>query len=356
MATTDLPQEILIDIFSRLPAKSVGKCRCLAKTWRTLLSTPQFIKSHLIRKPHQQNLILIAPSGSVHFAASAAVDGAVSRKLQSPENMIEVAGSCDGLVLLVDEDRKLLVNPITQQQIEITDSPLALTKRESFSMYGLGHDRINDDYKIVALSYWDTDNEHNPDCADTFVDVYSVTRGVWKRVDNSPYDHAVPHLSCGAFVSGAIHWLASSREEGYTSVIAAFDLAREVFDEMPAPSGVDLGKFVFWKLVVLEGCLCLVDAGRDRSDVWIMKEYGVGESWTKLSIEGGCVYDIIKPLCFDGDDEEIVLMTEGESLVVYNVKAKLFRDMVVDGVPAMFVDGGVFVDSLVSPALCEQVM
>ncbi|XP_042052670.1 F-box protein CPR1-like [Salvia splendens] len=354
MATSDLPQEILIDIFSRLPAKSVGKCRCLAKTWQTLLSSPQFIKSHLIRSPPQENLILITPSGSVHSAAAA--DGAVSSKLQSLQNITEFAGSCDGLVLLVDDkDRKLLVNPITLQLIEITDSPLALTKGESFSMYGLGHDPISDDYKIVALSYWDTDNEYNPDCADTFVDVYSVGRGVWRRADNSPYDHAVPHLACGAFVGGKIHWLASSREEGYASVIAAFDLAREVFDEMPAPKDVDVGKFVFYKLVFLGGCLCLVDAQRDITRVWVMKEYGVGESWRRFIIEGECESDVIKPLCFDGD-EEVVLLTEGESLVVHDAKGKSIREMVVDGVPAVFVDGGVFLHNLVSPSLHEEVM
>ncbi|KAL1548477.1 F-box protein CPR1-like [Salvia divinorum] len=354
MATSDLPQEILIDIFSRLPAKSVGKCRCLAKTWQTLLSSTQFIKSHLNRIPPHENLMLITPSGSVYSAAS--VDGAVSSKLQSPENITELAGSCDGLVLLVDdEDRKLLVNPITMQLIEITDSPLALTKGESFSMYGLGHDMISDDYKIVVLSYWDSDNECNPDCADTFVDVYSVGRGVWRRAVNSPYDHAVPHLACGAFVSGKIHWLASSREEGYPSVIAAFDLAREVFDEMPAPKDADAEKLVLYKLVVLGGCLCLFDVQRDRTHVWIMKEYGVGESWRRFSIEGEWEFDVIKPLCFDGD-EEVVWLTEEESLVVYNAKGKSFREKVVDGVPAMFVDGGVFLPSLVSPALHEEVM
>ncbi|KAG6433632.1 hypothetical protein SASPL_105247 [Salvia splendens] len=141
-------------------------------------------------------------------------------------------------------------------------------------MYGLGHDPISGDYKIVELSYWDTDNEYNLDCANTFVDVYYVGRGIWRRADNSPYDHAVPHLACGAFMGGKIRWLASSREEGYASVIAAFDLAREVFDEMPAPKDVDVGKFVFYKLVFLSGCLCLVDAQRDITRVWVMKEYG----------------------------------------------------------------------------------
>ncbi|KAL0414714.1 UNVERIFIED_CONTAM: F-box/kelch-repeat protein [Sesamum radiatum] len=350
MEASDLPQEILIDIFSRLPPKSVGKCRCLAKLWRKLLSTPQFIKSHLTRKTHQEYLILITPSHSVH-SISTIKDDAISRKLELPGDWTEVVGSCDGLVLLVNEDyEKFLVNPITLQQITVPNSPLALNRRESFSMHGFGYDSSSDDYKVVTLSYYNTDNEYEPDCVDTFVDVYSVKRGVWKRIDSSPYDHAVPELSPGAFVNGAIHWLASSREPGYPSVIAAFNLADEVFVEIPAPSGVDVQNFVFNKLVVLGGYLCMIDTrGNGPTDVWIMKEYGLVDSWTKFSIHGDHEWDVVKPLCLIGD-EEVVLVTEGETLVVYNRTVGTLRDMVVDGAPAMAIDGGTFMESLVSPA------
>ncbi|KAL0348691.1 UNVERIFIED_CONTAM: F-box protein DOR [Sesamum angustifolium] len=125
MEAGDLPQEILIDIFSRLPPKSVGKCRCLAKLWRKLLSTPQFIKSHLTRKTHQENLILITPSHSVHLISNIK-DDAISRKLELPGDWTELVGSCDGLIFLVNEDyEKFLVNPITLQQITVPNSPLA---------------------------------------------------------------------------------------------------------------------------------------------------------------------------------------------------------------------------------------
>ncbi|KAK4425840.1 F-box/kelch-repeat protein [Sesamum alatum] len=350
MEAGDLPREILIDIFSRLPPKSVGKCRCLAKIWRQQLSTPHFIKSHLTRKTRQENLILITPSHSIH-SISTIKDDAISRKLELPGNWTEVVGSCDGMVLLVNEDHeKFLVNPITLQQVQLPNSPQALNRMESFSMHGFGYDSSSDDYKVVTLSYYDTDNEYEPDCVDTFVDVYSVKRGVWKRVNSSPYDHAVPEPSPGAFVNGAIHWLASSREPGYPSVIAAFNLVDEVFDEIPAPSSVDVQNFVFNKLVTLGDCLCLIDArGNGPTNVWIMKEYGLKESWTKFSINGDYEWDIVKPLCLIGD-EEVVLVTEGETLVVYNRTSGTLRDMVVDGGPASAIDGGTFLESLVSPA------
>ncbi|PIN18019.1 hypothetical protein CDL12_09317 [Handroanthus impetiginosus] len=321
MAKPELPEEILIDVFSRLPAKSVGKCRCLSKQWCTLLSTPQFIKSHLNRKTHQENLILITPSDSLYTIATIK-DDTVSRKLELPSNWLE--------------------------QVKIPDSPLALEWGESFSMHGFGYDIYTDDYKIVTLSYYATKKEHEPDCEKKFVDVYSVKKRVWKRVESSRYDHAVPELSSGAFVNGAIHWLASGRESGHPSVIVAFNFANEVFDEIPAPNDADVGKFVFNKLGVLGGRLCMIDAR--SQDVWIMEEYGVKDSWTKFSIEVDYDLGISKPFCFIGD-EEAVFGTEEDRLIVYNVKEGALRGMVVDGAPAEFADGGAFVGSLVLPAL-----
>lgn len=343
--TSQFPQEILIEILSRLPAKSVGKCRCVSKPWKDLLSSQQFIS-----KTHQENLILISPSQSLQTISTIQVDG-FSRNLEwLPDAWATIVGSSNGLVLLInEEDDKILVNPITLQKVHVPDSPVALYKPGSFSMHGFGYDSSSNDYKIVTLSHFDTDNEYEPDCADTFVDVYSVKSGVWKRLDSSPYDHAVPELASGAFVNGAIHWLASSREPGYRSVIAAFDLVREAFDEIPAPSSVDVERFVFHKLVVLGGCLCMIDSiGGDGIDVWIMKEYGLVDSWTKFSINGDSELDVVKPLCYVGDGE-VVFLTEEESLVIYDPKSGTCTDMIVDGVPAKFLDGGTFVESLVSP-------
>lgn len=352
-ATTELPPEILTDIFTRLPVTSIGKCRCLSKPWSSLLSTPQFIKSHLNRKPYHESLLLVSPSHSIHTITDARYAD-VSTKLELLGDWSEVVGSCNGLVLLVnDEEEKFLVNPVTLEQVEIGESPQALDRDESFRMYGFGYDSCSDDYKIVTLSYNDTFNEHEPDCVDTFVDVYSVKRGSWRRVDSSPYDHAVPEIWPGAFVNGAIHWLASSREPGFYSVIAAFDLADEAFRQLPAPIGVDVEKFVFNKLVVLGGCLCMFDG---RVDFWVMKEYGLAESWTKFSISAHYDWDFVKPLCFVGSEDEVedqdvvVLLTEGETLVAFHQKEGMLRDMVVDGGPATFIDAVTFVESLVSPA------
>ncbi|KAL0348693.1 UNVERIFIED_CONTAM: hypothetical protein Sangu_1097100 [Sesamum angustifolium] len=214
-------------------------------------------------------------------------------------------------------------------------------------MHGFGFDSSSDDYKVVTLS----------SCQRvTFVDMCSVKSGVWKRVGISPYYHQFPHLSSwavykksfcpGAFVNGAIHWVVPGREPGSPSVIAAFNLADEVFDEIPAPSGVETLNFILNKLVVRGGCLCLMYTRKyGQTDVWTMEEYGLKESWTHLRIQN----DMRRPLGWLGD-EEVVLLTKYDSLVVYNRTNGTLRKMRIDGHFTRVLDGCTFMESLVSPA------
>ncbi|KAI5675115.1 hypothetical protein M9H77_06065 [Catharanthus roseus] len=360
MAIARLPQEIITDILSRLPAKSIGQFRCVSRPWRSLLCDPEFLKTQLNRQSQshdiEEKLLLLSTSRSLFtltFSGAAAASDGVLRKLNLPrcqDNWVNVVGSCNGLALVIDEEEsKYLINPTTFQHLKLSNSPEALDPSISFSMHGFGYDSVNDDYKIVTLSYFDTDNEHEPDCADTFIDIYSSKMGSWKRLGPSPYDHAVPYNDSGKFLNGSLHWLASSRTNGYASVIAAFNLAHEVFDELPPPASLDKDKFVFNKLMVLGGCLYMVDDHfHDHVDVWVMKEYGVGESWTKFSING-IENDDPKPLCSFGDEKLVVL--DCAKLKVKNLKEETScRDMVIDGMmPVEFQDGVPFRESLVSP-------
>lgn len=106
---------------------------------------------------------------------------------------------------------------------------------------------------------------------ETFIDVYSLKGGSWKRLENSPYDHANAHRAPGAFVGGCVHWLAR-RTTDDKSTIVAFDLVEEKFREvLPPPSLILADLVVYYKLAVLGGCLCMYYADVN-SEVWVMKK------------------------------------------------------------------------------------
>ncbi|KAL3648734.1 hypothetical protein CASFOL_005137 [Castilleja foliolosa] len=352
-----LPEEILFNIFSRLPAKSVGKCRCLSKQWLDLLSTKQFIKSHLARA-NQENLILTTTKYTIRSVDTIkGYDrGTVSRDLKLlavPGHWVEVLGSCDGLLLLKSNAGKLfMVNPITLEQAKIPKSPLAFNYHEGETIYGFGYDRVRDDYNVVTARFYYKLNEM--DVLETLIDmyVYSAKRGFWEKIKNLSYDCMYPVFPCraGAYVNEAYHWLGARRRDLDCNVIMVFDFAKEVFSEISPPSGVDIKDQLSFTLGVLGGCLCVIgDVNNSQGmDVWIMKEYGVADSWFKLSVDGYHLGDLFKPLCFV-EEGEVVLVVKGPRLVVYNVKERTSRDLLVDGIPGKFVDGCTFIESLVLP-------
>ena len=50
-----LPEELIVEIILRLPVRSLLQFKCVCKTWKTLISNPQFAKRHLLSStPHLQ--------------------------------------------------------------------------------------------------------------------------------------------------------------------------------------------------------------------------------------------------------------------------------------------------------------
>lgn len=83
---------------------------------------------------------------------------------------------------------------------------------------------------------------------------------------------------------------------------------------------------------MLEGCLVLCVFGDDSSkfDMWVMKHYGVQESWTKTLVienlydrELSC--DLYEPMVYLSNGE--IIMSYNDWIVVcYNQKRKSLRD------------------------------
>ncbi|XP_026410089.1 uncharacterized protein LOC113305221 [Papaver somniferum] len=47
VAMSNLPEEVLSDIFLKLPVESILSSKCVCKFWRYIISSPNFIKYHL---------------------------------------------------------------------------------------------------------------------------------------------------------------------------------------------------------------------------------------------------------------------------------------------------------------------
>ncbi|XP_017234900.1 F-box/kelch-repeat protein At3g23880-like [Daucus carota subsp. sativus] len=154
-----LPEQIIsYEILTRVPTKSLVRCKSVCKSWLSLLSDPKFTKLHCEIRA-QQN-----PDDYDCLVASKYTTGlvSVSRHEQTcilpPDrfNLMKLIGSIHGLVCLRrdHEDKLWLWNPAIRRAKEFWSPSL---QRQGGRIYcwnnfGFGFDHVRNDYKVVVFS------------------------------------------------------------------------------------------------------------------------------------------------------------------------------------------------------------
>ncbi len=341
---SSLPEEVILEILSRLPVKPLLRFRCVSKPWLARIDTPEFIKLHLKQSlKTNTNRSLILRGGYLYSTDFDSLDRAIEldHPLKTPHLGTEILGSCNGLLCLYNgEEDVVLWNPSTRKYkklpVTIMEFPHDGFCVCQFVIYGFGYDEKSDDYKVVRLVQFYADDN---DLWESEVKVYSLKNDSWNRVQDCPYYLYNP-CSSGTLASGALHWLVNPKvKSDRTNLILAFDLAVEEYRLVPQPDFYDKNSSM--DVGVLGGCLTILyNHNRHRLDVWVMKEYGVKESWTKLySVQP---FEYMFPVAYSKCGEEVLLekvMLEKNSkrLVWYDLKNnKRVKNVKIRGVPDWF--------------------
>ncbi|KAI3716429.1 hypothetical protein L1987_67302 [Smallanthus sonchifolius] len=297
---SDLPRDILTDILSRLPAKSLGQFKSVSKYWLSLISSADFIKLHHRRALFDTNTnhsrVFIISTYSLH-----------SVNFESP--------SCyEGVD---DDDAKAIIN--LNDPLEKRINPLTPFS-DGTRFYGLGYDFSINDYKMVRVSRSSSSNSVN-------TQVFNLKAGLWRTVQPTHMNINEPD-EIGSFSNSAIHWIVRHMPHdgnfNKRETILSFDIKDEVFGEIVLPNGGENEESGFRCLGDLRGCLYAVYGGSDGVDmnVWVMKEYGVESSWSKVIkldwFRFNCDYGMT-PVCFTEEDD-VVLDLDSWDGVRFNLK------------------------------------
>lgn len=362
-----LPEEILADILSRLPVKSLCRLKSVSPSWKSFISDPYFAKTHLNRAKTQnsknldQKIIIMSDYQNLYSVDFADRNPTITKVADFSPVRIKVLSSCDGLLLvpLVDGSNFLL-NPSTREYKALPTLPFALGPRREFfrCVYGFGYDSFTDDYKVLIIVYCETEYESRTERGITVGAIYSLKTNLWRRIQDTNY--FLWTISCGVFFNGCIHFLCWKSTGSF--LIVAFNLSDEIFREVPLPASFCELEALDYRVAVFGGCLCLVDDlclvdepsyyRNKTSEFWMMKEYGVSESWTKLPID----MPGVELLCLLTEDEYMLKTKDkrldgvfGGKVVVYNIKNETLSSMVVHGFPKELKFGSTYVESLVCP-------
>lgn len=334
----NLPPEIIAEVLARLPVDCLLRFRCVSKSWLALISSRHFVNAHsdVCKNKHESGrnrLLLIASFsglGKICSISSLVRENSslglveLSRFSKSPCRSPRILGSCNGLLCLSTVHFKLMLwNPSTGKSREFPDSFIQ-SNSGCYIRYGFGYDERRNDYKVVKMFSF----EKNGGRYDNIVQAYSLRANSWTMM--SGFSSGYIYGKCGVFLNGALHWEIRHSDDVSNTVsweIVALDLAAERYRTMALPS-CENGKF-YWTLGVSHGCLlasCIYYP--KRTHIWMMKEYGIMESWTKVASialsDNHRGYVTVLHMSENGDE---ILLKLGTQLALYDSRTCSFKEV-----------------------------
>ena len=297
-----LPDEVLLEILQRLSVKSVIQLRCVSKSWNSLITSSALINSHLARSlslPSKSNNLIVRyriDRPYVEHYKSIHDDNASFDQIQQLEipvkclhiNHFILIGSINGLFSLYELDRFILWNPSIGKSITL---PKPCIKTHDFGICypAFGFDPRTNDYKVVRIVVQCVLMYKGP--KQTLVEIYSLNEGSWRITSaGASYPLGINFnywRRPAASLNGVVHFAANVKGSAFSPLVLSFDLGDEVFRMIPVPDST-FKEDDDVHTTVIAGSLTLLchdpamHTFNNHCSIWMMKEYGIVDSWTKL--------------------------------------------------------------------------
>ncbi|XP_059648000.1 F-box protein CPR1-like [Cornus florida] len=252
-----LPEDILIQILVKLPAKSLLRFRSICKSWCSLISHPSFIDAHLKHQTSSSNnnnsYLLLRYKPDIHNKKSKALysihhDDESFRQYFQPElpeqfKSSDIYGTCNGIVCLsesplIPSSDIYLWNPALRRMKTLPTPHKVDLLGTAFVAFGL--DCCGNDYIVMKIVSFPPDI-NNPFNTSFRLDVYSLSTNSWRKI-------GVAALSCSirgcqlAINNGAAYWTAyveTKDAEGWT--IFQIEMGDKVCSEVMLPDDAQRG-------------------------------------------------------------------------------------------------------------------
>ncbi|XP_059633457.1 F-box protein At3g07870-like [Cornus florida] len=341
-----LTDDLVTDILSRLVIKTLMRCRCVCKLWRNLARDPRFIHSHLNNRSSQRSPSFILSTtiwfdsafrSQIYFLEHDETLGYSCEEVSfSVPDLKEfrLISSCNGLFCLVHRMCRNIIyvcNPFTRC---CTKLPNRINPSQNIlgTIMGFGFNPKRNEYKVVEVVHCS-----GSAMASEFhsrVYVHTLGDGSWRGKGYVPCLIPREPASSEAFVCGALHWLCLSPAKQ----IAFFDITNEAFGFIPFPEIAVGGGGGSLSLALMDGCLSITgSAFHDHIDLWIMKDYGVKESWVKsFSIcFNQVMWNNFQTPCIQGNGE-LLMLYKNQALFSYSPRTMTLRKLRIAGLPSWF--------------------
>ncbi|KAF9616727.1 hypothetical protein IFM89_032246 [Coptis chinensis] len=267
-----LPDEIIVDIFGRLPAECIVRCGHACKPSHALMRSPAFVYKHLNRatpviafsyhgKSYRNPEI---PEVNVHFTDGLARTISLKRVPLEEYSLPVLFGSYNGFLLFRGSKEVFIWNPISEL--------VGVTLPLGSCLCGFFIYPRTMEYRIIHQS-----RERN-------YFKFFVYGLMSKESKEITFSHPPTTEKAPILLHGVLHWMVS--DDAYQIVhgvqpdcsnsIVLFNINSEDFYTTPHP-GVQCGlkkKHGKMELIEMEGHLCFCDSSSNENVViWILEDY-----------------------------------------------------------------------------------
>lgn len=310
----ELKDDIIEEILSWVPAKSVASWKSVSKPWQRMLDKPIFARIHFSRAPvctllisggkavcRSCRIIHLVEGRSASDLDSKTDNSKVisrfdirNRAAAEPSKVKDVflgmntnATSCEGLLCWTAYDQNrgdciIICNPIAGEYVSLSSSPM--DEDEIYAFIGLGFRRETKKFELLRMAARADDDEEDPLW---WPEVRGVGESCWRRVRGGTSQLVLCRtISQVVYANGGVYWSYDG-----DSVICCFDFDNSMFQIMSLPkmslpvleaNGIALRNM---SLGVLDGKLCasLIDSFDGHVELSVLENVaGSGLQWKKL--------------------------------------------------------------------------
>ncbi|KAK3031313.1 hypothetical protein RJ639_035219 [Escallonia herrerae] len=358
----ELPIQLQYDILSRLPLKAIFSCRCVCRGFLNLLTDTYFAEVHLAKAPATTASLIVQEScgPSMHMlefeenlstsASSMEYRPCHHNGAQTPHSPptkshvllsslirgeMTLIGSCNGFLCLYRTSQKpvyYICNPILNEYTVLPHLTPSTSEYTYLNYSGFGFCLKMKQYKVIRFMCVTSLDPIVDSTMRTVAEIHTLGTKSWRSIGDAPCPRGWGPLD--PFLNGALHWI--TRSDSPFDLLCSFDLETEQFQPLPPPTQFDADymKKISWIAIGSRGgCLCICCVFEDvEFMVWVMKDYGLKESWIKefyIDIKFYCgvkVNDLHQPIKFSHNGD-LWLVTCSNSLVSYSPTKRTFRDI-----------------------------